>query len=197
MISAQVIRCHSCFAGLDEAHITTLARSAREVSVRAGHRFFRERDELSRFYLVVEGAVAIVIAVPDREAVQPTPGPLVGDLKTRDITVSTVGTGDVFGWSALVPPHTATAGAKAATPCRVIEFDVDKLRPALEEDCPFARSLTLMVAQTIRGRLDDLHIELLADIARHGAPTRGHGVGVVSLLGHYDGAAAVPDRLFG
>jgi CRP-like cAMP-binding protein len=197
MIPSQLIRCYSFFAGLDEVHITTLARSAREVSVRAGHRFFRERDELKRFYLVVEGAVAIVIEVPDRDAEQPVPGPLVGDLKTKDITVSTVGTGDVFGWSALIPPHTATAGAKAAIPCRVIEFDVDKIRPALEEDCRFAHLITLRVAQTIRGRLDDLHIELLADIAQQEVPTRGNGKGSLSLLDHRDPLAAVPARLIG
>ncbi len=131
----------------------------------AGHRFFREGDELRKLYLIIEGAVAIVIGVPDREAKQPLSGQLTGKMRTKDITVSTVGTGGVFGWSALIPLHISTASAKALTPCRVIALDCEKLRPILEEDPNLAYLMTVKAAQIVRERLRDIRIETLAQYA--------------------------------
>lgn len=120
MVSTELIRRYLFFAGLSYGHLVTLSKVADEETADAGHCFFHEGDELSNFYLVVEGAVAIVLEVPDQGVEQQIAGQLTGELKTKDVTVSTVGTGDVFGWSGLIPPHKATAGAKAIMPCRVL-----------------------------------------------------------------------------
>jgi len=166
MISPQLIRRYPFFAGLDHNYVGTLAKLADEVSVEAGHCFFGEGDELKRLHLIVEGAVAIVIGVPDRDAAQPLSGQLTGKLTTKDITVSTVGTGGVFGWSALIPPYISTASAKALTPCRAIALDCEKLRPVFEEDRNLAYLMTLKAAQIVRDRLRDTRIETLAESAR-------------------------------
>ena len=71
----------------------------------------------------------------------------------------------MFGWSALVPPHTSTANAKAMTSCRVAVFDMEELRPILEVDCRFAYLMLLKAAQIVRGRLRDRRIESLAENA--------------------------------
>ena len=165
MISAELIRRYPFFAGLNHDYTATLAKHAVEHSVEAGHCFFQERDELNKFYLILEGAVAIVIHVPDRGLKQPLYGQLTGNLNNKDITVSSVGPGEVFGWSALVPPHTSTANAKAMTSCRVAVFDMEELRPILEVDCCFAYLMLLKAAQIVRGRLRDRRIESLAENA--------------------------------
>ena len=166
MVSPQLIRRYPFFSGLNHDYVGALAKLADEVSVDAEHCFFREGDELKKLYLVVEGAVGLVIGVPDREQEQPLSGQLTGKLTTRDITVSTVGTGGVFGWSALIPSHEATAGAKALTACRAIALDCEGLRPIFEEDRNLAYLMTLKAAQIVRGRLRDMRIETLAEIAR-------------------------------
>ena len=163
MISPELIRRYPFFAGLSNSYIATLAKLADEVSVDTGHCFFREGDELKKLYLVVEGAVGLVIQVPDRDKEQPLSGQLTGKLTTKDITVSTVGTGGVFGWSALIASHEATAGAKALTPCRAIALDCYDLRPIFEEDRNLAYLMTLKAAQIVRGRLRDIRIETLAE----------------------------------
>jgi CRP-like cAMP-binding protein len=166
MISPELIRRYPFFAGLNHDYVATLAKLANEVSVEAGHCFFREGDELKKLYLVVEGAVAIIIEVPDRNAEHPLSGQLSGRLTTTGVTVSTVGIGGVFGWSALIPPHKATAGAKAITPCRVIALDCEELRPIFEKDCNLTYLMTLKAAQIVRERLHDMRIESLAENAR-------------------------------
>lgn len=165
MISPELIRRYSFFAGLNNSHIATMARFADELRVETEHCFFGEGDELNRFYLVVEGLVAIVIQIPDRGVAQPLSGQLTGRMITKDVTVSTVGAGEAFAWSALVPPHKATASAKAATRCRVIALDCEALRPIFEEDRNLAYLMLLKAAQVVRGRLRDTRIETLAEIA--------------------------------
>jgi CRP-like cAMP-binding protein len=164
MISPELIRRFPFFAGLNHDYTFTLAKVANELSVEAGHCFFQEGDELNELYLVLEGSVAIVIDVPDRSLAQPLAWQLNGKLNSKGITVSTVGTGEVFAWSALVPPRKSTASAKAITSCRVAAFDMEQLKPILEEDCRFAYLMILKAAQIVRQRLRDRRIESLAEI---------------------------------
>ena len=68
--------------------------------------------------IVVEGAVGVVYEVPSLE----------GDEQQRqDVLFSAVGPGGTFAWSALVPPHKATASTKALSPCWLVSFDRKKL----------------------------------------------------------------------
>ncbi len=163
MVSPELIRRYPIFSGLNMDEISALARLARDETVEEGHYFFREGDELSRFYIVVEGAVAIVFEVPDREVEHKISEQLTRQLKTKEVLISTVGPGELFGWSALVAPHKATAGAKALTACRVIGFDRVELLKIFEENCRFGYLMMMKTAQIIRQRLYDTRIQSLAD----------------------------------
>jgi CRP-like cAMP-binding protein len=164
MVSPELIRRYPIVAGLDYDQITKLAKVANEQSIEAEHYFFHEGDELESFHLLLEGAVAIIFEVADQDVKQDIAGQLAGKPKTKDVTVSTVGTGDVFGWSGLIPPSTATASAKAITPCRVVSFNSKELLEIFEEDCGFGYRMAQKAAQVIRERLRDLRIETLAGL---------------------------------
>lgn len=165
MISPELLRRYPFFAGLSHDHLVTLANVAEEIPVEAGHTFFQEEDKLDCFYLLVKGSVGIGIPVPDREAKQNVAGQLLGELKTKDVTISTVGTGDVFAWSALIPPYTATASGTALTDCQVVAFDAGKLLKLFEEQPDFGYLMSQKASQLIRNRLRDLRIESLAAYA--------------------------------
>jgi CRP-like cAMP-binding protein len=165
MVPVELTRRYPFFAGFSHDQLVTLAKAGNELSVEAGHHFFYEEDQLISFYLVLKGTVAITINIPDRDVLQPLSNQITNDLITRDVTVSTVGEGELFGWSALVPPNFSTANAKATTPCRVVEFNYKAIQPYIEDDCCFGHLLTLKVAQIIRGRLRDRRIESLAEVA--------------------------------
>jgi CRP/FNR family cyclic AMP-dependent transcriptional regulator len=162
MISPEIIRRYPFFAGLDNDQIVSLAKLAKEKQIEAGSYIFREDDQLGEFFLLLEGAVEIVIEVPDRDAEQPVSEQLAGKIKTKDVTVSTVGNGEVFGWPGLIPPHEANASAKALTDCRVVAFDCEDLLESFEENPRFGYKLTLRAAQVMRERLRDMRIESLA-----------------------------------
>jgi CRP-like cAMP-binding protein len=162
MISPEILRRYPFFAGLDHEHIMKLAVNGEEKVLEAGEFYFHEGDKLKEFYLLIEGAVSIAIEIPDREADQPVSEQLVGSIKMKSMTVSTVGTGDAFGWPGLIPPNDATAGAKALTDCRAIAFDCEKIQEEFEKDPLFGFVLTQRIAQVIRDRLRDMRIESLA-----------------------------------
>ena len=164
MVSSELIRRYPFFAGLSYDKIVILAKVADEISVPPEHYFFHEGDELTHFYLVIEGQVAIVLDLPKSGVTHKLSEVLTHSFPTEDITVISLGPGQVFGWSALVPPHEATSSGKALTSCRVIAFDCLELRKHFEEDSLFGYQMVLKAAQIIRSRLRDMRIESVAQL---------------------------------
>ncbi len=150
MISPEVIRRYPFFAGLSLGQISTLAKVADEKNVESGHVFLSEGDEVPYLYLIEEGTVSVLIELPTKD---------------REIEVGTVGPGEVFAWSALVPPHTATATVKATTRCRVVAVDCRKLLEAFEQDYQFGYVMMTKAAQVTRDRVAAMTIEVLAYFA--------------------------------
>lgn len=166
MISPELLRRYPFFAGLSYDHIVALANAAEEMAVDSGHYFFREGDELTRFYLTIEGAIGILNELPDQAVDHKLAEQLTGQLHVREVVVSTAGPGDVFGWSGLLAPHRAASSAKALAPARVIAFDCPQLLSQFEEDCRFGYLMIQKIAQVIRERLRDMRIESLAFVSK-------------------------------
>ncbi len=169
MISPELLRRYPYFAGLSEDRLVELADAAHEEDVPAGTVLFREGETLCCVFVVVHGAVGLTLAVPVREAQPSVARQLTGDLPTREIMVSSVGTGEVFAWSALVPPYRATATARALTDCRLLAFDATRLRAMFEQDCCFGYRMLQVALQVARDRLRDTRIEALMLAAERGA----------------------------
>lgn len=169
MVSPELLRRYPFFAGLSMEQIVALSKSAEELSVERGHYFFREGEPLDAFYLVLEGRVDLLIGLLERgsRAVAPELAP-----KARELVVSTSGPGEVFAWSALVPPCVAISSGKAQTPCRAVAFDCGELRARFEDDPRFGFLMTQKAAQVIRDRLRDMHLESLGQ-----ADARGLAIG--------------------
>jgi CRP-like cAMP-binding protein len=164
MISPELIRRYPFFADLSMEQIITLAQAADDVAVEPDHNFFREGEELDHFYIVIEGKVGILVTTPDSSVPQPVSRQLTDDLITREIVVATVEPGEMFAWSALVPPHTASSSARALEPTRTISFDCRKLRQFFVEDPQFGYLMILKATLVIRERLRCMRIETLSDI---------------------------------
>jgi CRP-like cAMP-binding protein len=162
MISPELLRRYPFFAGLSHDQIVTLAQLSEEISVEKGHHFFHEGHNLHKLYLVVKGSVSVCIEVPDPDVKQGVSEQLLGELKNKCVTVSTVGSGNIFGWSALVPPYDYTACAEAMTPCRIIAINCEELPAIFEQQPEFGYLMSQKAAQVIRNRLRDMRIESLA-----------------------------------
>ncbi len=164
MVSPEIIRRYPFFAGLDHTYIVLLAKVADEMTVDTGHYFFHEGDELDKLYLVTEGNVGIVIHIPTSEVEHKLSEQFTGEMQTKDIVISNIGPGEIFGWSALVPPHEATTSGKATSPCKVIAFDAEELLKIFVEECDFGYIMIQKMAQVVRERLRDLRTESLSQM---------------------------------
>lgn len=155
-ITTDMINPYPFFADLTKDQIAVLASVAEGIKAETGEYIFHEGEELCCFYIVIEGAVGVVNEAPinsDRE-------------QNEDIIFSAIGPGGAFAWSALVPPHRATASTKALSPCWLISFDCKQLLQEFEKDCEFGYRMLLKVAQISRDRLRDTRIESLVFTAK-------------------------------
>ena len=80
-----ILRHHPFVVEFEPRHVERLAALARDARFERGHVIFREGDECSEFYLIVNGLVALEIVAP-------------GHL----FRVQTLFAGDELGWSAVL-----------------------------------------------------------------------------------------------
>lgn len=151
MVSPELIRRYPFFSTFTMDQIVFLAKVAEEVNFQPEHYFSHEGEELNTLYLVLEGEISVIIALPQ---------------DNREVTLSTLGPDDIFGWSSMVPPYTANIGTKAMIPTRVVAFDARELRKAFDTDHQFGYIMMIKIAQLIRSQLDSLRIETLAYTSR-------------------------------
>jgi CRP-like cAMP-binding protein len=147
MVSPELIRRYPYFSGLSIEKINLLANIAEEIEVERDQYFHHEGDGIETVYIIVKGEVSLITSLPQQD---------------KEVVINTLGTGDVFGWTSLLPPHTAGAGAKSMSDCKLISFNSNQLREKFEDDYQFGYMMMQKIAQVIRDRLDSVVIETLA-----------------------------------
>ncbi len=148
MISPELLRRFPFFADFSPEELKRLAMLGEEQPLSTGQLLFTEGEHVDRLYFLIEGEVDIMLTLGEREVV-PTP-------------LSTVPSGDVLGWSALIEPHLYTASAQATRPGRVVAFDGSALARDAAATPHFYGTFMKKLAQTISTRLKDTRTQLLS-----------------------------------
>lgn len=107
---------------------------------------FHQNDEAQKLYIVEEGRVAIQAEV---------------DAQKR-VPICIVSKGEVFGWSALVPPYRLTASAVSLERTTVLAIDGAKLRELCDTVPTLGFTIMQNIAQLISSRLKNLRLELMS-----------------------------------
>jgi len=110
-----------------------------------GHVLIQEGARCEVLGVLVAGRVAIRLGLPGLE----------------DRTILTIEPGDVFGWSAVLPPSIATSTCVTVTPSRVILFDGVDLLSALEADPELAAAVYHRLLVVVARRLSATRVQLL------------------------------------
>ena len=137
---------HPFLRGLSPKHLATLSDFAMNAEFASGKLIFSEGDPANRFYLILEGKVALEARAENGDTVP----------------VQTIGPGDVLGWSWLFPPYSWHFDARAIEPTKAIFFYGTSLREQCQEDSSLGYELMKRAAaivierlQAARGRLTD------------------------------------------
>lgn len=136
---------HPFFQGLPPDDIALLTGCASNVVFKAGEVIRREGDAANEFYVIRQGKVALEIYLPER----------------GQVVLQTVGAGEIFGWSWLIPPHEWRFDARALELTRVLALDGKCLRQKFEANPRLGYELLKRVAQVFAERLLAARLQLL------------------------------------
>ncbi|HEC17624.1 MAG TPA: cyclic nucleotide-binding domain-containing protein, partial [Sedimenticola sp.] len=114
----RILHQHPFFRDMPEDYLATLAGCASNVRFKPGSRVFQRGTPADSFYILRTGRIAIDIESPER----------------GDITIATLGEGEVVGWSWLFPPYEWHHDARAVEDTRAIALDGKCLRGKCEAD---------------------------------------------------------------
>jgi CRP/FNR family transcriptional regulator, cyclic AMP receptor protein len=140
-----VISQHPFCKGLKPNYIDLLAGCASNVRFEQGQHLFREGGEANQFYLIREGKVLLEI---------PTP-------QCPSLHLETVESGEVLGWSWLVPPYRWRFGARAVKPVGAIAVNGKCLRVKCEKDSDLGYELLKRTVEIMGQRLDATRFRLV------------------------------------
>lgn len=147
----QILAESSFLHGLQQHHLELITGCASNVRFDGGQYLFHEGEEAEKFYILRHGRVSLEIFTPDR-------GPL---------TIQTLETGDILGWSWLVPPYQWRFDAKAIELVRGIALDGKCLRTKCEQDHDLGFDLLKRFAHIIEQRLEATRLQLLDVYGTH------------------------------
>ncbi|KND28897.1 cyclic nucleotide-binding domain-containing protein [Streptomyces acidiscabies] len=116
-------------------HLLTLAE---EVAFPEDTRIFEAGGPADRFWVIRSGAVSLDQQVTSQQRV----------------TVASLGSGDLLGWSWLFPPYEWDFGAEAFSPVRAYEFEAEPVLRLCEEDPALGLPLVRLVAEILAYRLE-------------------------------------------
>lgn len=154
MIAVDELSQFAQLASLTATELAVLADAGCDVSFPAGWQLITEGQSADRCWLIRDGRVRLDAHVPGR----------------GDIVVQTLGSGDLLGWSWLMPPYRWHFSAHTVEPVRAIEFDSARLTELADLDPVFGRALNRMLLEVVLERLQATRARLL-DLYRNPGDT--------------------------
>lgn len=136
---------HPFFDGLQPEDLAFIASCGKNVVFHPNDVVCQTGKPADQFYILRDGHVAIEMVLPGQ-------GPL---------TLQTLGEGDVFGWSWLIPPHIWKFDAHAILQTRAVALDGRCLREKCEEEPRLGFELMKRFSQVMTQRLAAARLQLL------------------------------------
>lgn len=137
---------HPFFKDIPTGPMKEICSTAEIFPFEADEKLFSTGENADRLYIVLEGRIALQVAVPGREP----------------MTIQTLEPDEVLGWSWLVPPFTWHFDARAVVSSQVIAIDGKTLRKrALEEDIQLGFVLYQRLLPVITQRLGSQQLQIV------------------------------------
>jgi len=128
-------------AGLSERQLGILADNSMPAAFKPDEFIFLEGDPANRFYLILEGEVALEAPIDE------------AGFRKGAVPIETVRAGNVLGWSWLFPPYYWHFDARAMTPVKAIFFYGTTLREQCERDHDLGYELMKRLSEVVINRL--------------------------------------------
>ena len=126
--------------GLSARHLELLANESMLIEFTEGKMLFREGQVANRFYLLLEGEVALESSAKEKDGVPST--------------IEIIRTGGVLGWSWLFPPCRWHFDARVIKPSKAIFIYGTRLRTLCEQDHDLGYELMKKTAEIVIEELE-------------------------------------------
>ena len=147
---AELVRIAPAFEGMKAPDLELIAGCARNEVFKDGDYLLREGEPADKFFVIRGGHVALETFVPERGA----------------LTIETIESGDLLGWSWLVPPYRLDFDARAVEATRVTAFDAACLRGKFDDRPELGYELMKRFIPVIVERLQATRLRLI-DVYGH------------------------------
>ena len=150
MVSTELLRRYSLFAGQNNYMLEEIAMLSSKITKTKGDWLFHEDEEATKLYLVLEGAVALTLYVY-----------LNGSGQHLSSSHS-IGKGEIIGWSSIVSPHQYKVGAMAVKTSHLLEIDAPPLRQLLDDNPEYGYHFLRQIAEVVSERYMLMNIQILS-----------------------------------
>ncbi|NVL92941.1 MAG: cyclic nucleotide-binding domain-containing protein [Desulfobacterales bacterium] len=140
MLSKEKIASIEMFKGFGQEELEEVAELCEEVTFNDGDRILTEGQNADHFFILEDGSVDLRFELPYRKT-------------SKEMTVTTIGPGECFGWSALVRPHKTTLSCYSTGKSRAIRMGRAELLNLCERNNHIGFVLMQKVATVIGDRL--------------------------------------------
>lgn len=144
-VPAESLKNLKVFSAVPEEELLQVAELCEEVKIPTGSVIFRQNDQASDVYVIVEGEVSLVVC----DAIS----------ACRQIGVARAG--ELVGWSTVLERRLLTDMACTNTPVTALKFDGAELLNFCESHSKFGFELMRMTAFTIAERLSGVRNQLM------------------------------------
>lgn len=148
MISPELLRRFTLFAGLPPQALAEIAQFCEEEILEADTYLFEQGDDADELYLVLDGTVDLLMDMDS-----------TGETRSE---LETIVAGEMVGWSGLVEPHEYKLSAAATTDVKVVIVDAIRLREYLSVHSEFGYLLMHRIAQVIGERLGHMRTRFIS-----------------------------------
>jgi CRP-like cAMP-binding protein len=152
MISTELLRRYSFFAGLEGDELRTVAMLTEEDSRPAGTVLFQEGARADTLYLLMEGGADLFFGVVEEQRPD----------AFREFNAGEVNPGELLGISALIEPYQYSTTARISCDCKFLTIDAARLRPLLLENPRLGYRFMYQVAKSAMARLGNARVQLAA-----------------------------------
>ena len=142
------------FAGLSDADCLTLDALAHRRAYAAGEAPFRLGDEADALFVIRRGRVELTF-----------PLQVMGE--TKETRFQSLEAGRTLAWSALVPPHRLTMGARASTDAELLVFDRPRLLAHLERHPAVGFVVMTNLSRVVAARLHEVLALWVREVQRN------------------------------
>ncbi|MFC2075891.1 Crp/Fnr family transcriptional regulator, partial [candidate division KSB1 bacterium] len=132
---------------LKPSHIKTIILLGRMRDIPAGHPVVKQGEFGKSMYLILEGEATI--SVKDKQ-------------ETKEVVVSKLGPGEVYGELSLIDPGPRSANLKAITEVRCIEFDWEGLVRMRKYYPRISADFMINLSRILGSRLTDANKTIIA-----------------------------------